>query len=325
MVVKISDYGGIITSILVPDKNGKQTDVVLGFDNLEGYLHDSPYFGCIVGRFANRIAHGKFQLDGETYTVAQNDGQNHLHGGLQGFDKVMWEAEPSTTTDKVALNLSYQSADGEEGYPGTLSVHVTYTLTNDNALRIDYQATSSKPTIINLTNHTYFNLAGEGDILDHVISIKAKTFTAIDETLIPTGELRPVAGTPLDFSQPTRIGAMIEQEDEQLRFAGGYDHNWVLDKEAGELARVSTVTEPGSGRVLETYTTQPGMQFYSGNFLDGTIVGKKGVNYLKRSGFCLETQHFPDSPNHPHFPSTRLTPGERFQETTIYKFSVIDD
>lgn len=323
MVVKITNYGGIITAILVPDQNGKRTDVVLGFDRFEGYLGDSPYFGCLVGRFANRIANGEFQLDDAVFTVAQNDGQNHLHGGLQGFDKVVWQAEPFTATAEVGLKLSYRSRDGEEGYPGDLGVHVTYTLANDNALRIDYQATSSKPTIVNLTNHTYFNLAGGGNILDHEISINAKQFTAIDETLIPTGELRAVAGTPLDFTHPTRIGAMIDHNDDQLRFAGGYDHNWVLDKEAGALALVAAVTEPSSGRRLETYTTQPGLQFYSGNFLDGTIVGKQGVAYGKRSGFCLETQHFPDSPNQAHFPSTTLIPGEAFQETTIYKFFVV--
>jgi aldose 1-epimerase len=321
MEVKICNFGGIITSILVPDRHGKVGDVVLGFDKFDDYLQFSPYFGCLVGRYGNRIARGKFELDGISYTLAQNDGVNHLHGGLQGFDKVLWEAEPFTTEDTVGLNLSYVSPDGEEGYPGELIVEVTYTLTNSNALQIDYHAACNKPTIVNLTNHTYFNLSEEGSILDHEIAIYAKKFTAVDETLIPTGEIQPVAGTPLDLTTLTRIGAMIDQDDEQLIFAGGYDHNWVFDHDGSELVLVATVIEPGSGRVLETFTTQPGMQFYSGNFLDGTVVGKNGINYLRRSGFCLETQHFPDSPNQPHFPSTRLNPGQHLQQTTVYKFS----
>lgn len=323
MEVKISDFGGIITSILVPDRSGKITDVVLGFDSFDGYLQENnPYFGCLVGRFANRIARGKFELDGVSYTVALNDGINHLHGGLQSFNRVVWEAEPFSASDKVGLKLSYLSRDGEEGYPGDLFVDVTYTLTNDNALHIDYHATCSSPTIVNLTNHAYFNLAGEGTVLDHELTLHANAFTAIDETLIPTGEIRSVKGTPLDFTTPTQMGAMIDDADEQIAFAGGYDHNWVLDSDDGKLALAATVTEPISGRILEAYTTQPGIQFYAGNFLDGTLVGKQGFAYAKRSGFCLETQHFPDSPNQPIFPSTTLIPGEELRQTTVYKFLV---
>lgn len=322
MEVKISDFGGIITSILVPDRNGQTADVVLGFDDFDGYFQTNPYFGCLVGRFANRIAGGKFELDGVSYTVALNDGVNHLHGGLEGFNRVIWEAEPFSTSEKVGLKLSYVSQDGEEGYPGDLFVAVTYTLTNDNALQIDYHATCSKRTIVNLTNHAYFNLANEGTILDHELALYANAFTAIDETLIPTGEIRSVKATPFDFTTPTRMGAMIDQNDEQLIFAGGYDHNWVLDSDDGKLALAATVSEPSSGRILETYTTQPGIQFYAGNFLDGTLVGKKGVAYAKRSGFCLETQHFPDSPNQPNFPSTVLMPGDALCQTTVYKFLV---
>ncbi|MBE2224613.1 MAG: galactose mutarotase, partial [Anaerolineae bacterium] len=247
MVVKICDFGGIITSILFPDRNGEVTDVVLGFDNIDGYFAPHPYFGCLVGRFANRIAGGKFELDGVSYTVAQNDTKNHLHGGLQGFDKVIWEAEPFTASDKVGLKLSYISPDGEEGYPGDLFVDVTYTLTNDNALQIDYHATSNQLTVVNLTNHTYFNLAGGGDILDHELAINAKEFTAIDDTLIPTGELRSVAGTPMDFTYLTRIGARIDQNDDQLILAGGYDHNWVVDNKDGNLALTAIVVEPVRG------------------------------------------------------------------------------
>lgn len=325
MVVKVTNFGGIITSILVPDRSGKVVDVVLGFDDFQGYLGKTPYFGSLVGRFANRIAGGKFELAGVTYTLAQNNGINHLHGGLRGFDKMLWEGDPFSTDDKVGLKLSYTSRDGEEGYPGDLYVDVIYTLTNDNALQIDYHAVSSKPTIVNLTNHTYFNLAGEGDILDHRLAINANEFTPIDERLIPTGELRAVQGTPFDFTNFKPIGAMIDQPDEQLIFAGGYDHNWVFDHEDDKPALVAIVIEPTSGRCLETYTTQPGMQFYSGNFLDGTIVGKKGVRYGRRSGFCLETQHFPDSPNQPHFPSTTLTPGQELKQTTIYKFVLVEN
>jgi aldose 1-epimerase len=322
MTVKITDFGGIISSILVPDRSGQIADVLLGFDDIDGYLQENPYFGCLVGRFANRIAGGKFELDGVSYTLALNDGVNHLHGGLQGFNSVIWEVEPFYAADEVGLKLSYVSQDGEEGYPGDLFVDVTYTLANDNALRIDYHATCSKPTIVNLTNHAYFNLAGEGNVLDHELTLHANAFTVIDETLIPTGEIRSVKGTPFDFTAPNRMGAMIDQNDEQLSFAGGYDHNWVFENDDGKLILAAVVTEPVSGRILETYTTQPGMQFYTGNFLDGTLVGKNGVTYVRRSGFCLETQHFPDSPNQPNFPSTTLTPGKELQQTTVYKFLV---
>jgi aldose 1-epimerase len=318
--VKITNYGGIIVSLQTPDQAGKPGNVTLGFDSLAGYLRKSPYFGCIVGRFANRIAGGRFTLAGVEYTLAQNDGPNSLHGGLKGFDKVVWEAEVFERETGVGLTLKYLSPDGEEGYPGNLSTTVVYTLTNGNELKIDYAATSDRPTVINLTNHTYFNLAGRGDILGHNLMLTAEKFTPIDETLIPTGELRSVAGTPLDFTQATPIGARIEQADEQLRLAGGYDHNFVLDNLAGELVLAARIEEPTSGRVLEVYTTEPGIQFYSGNFLDGTITGKGGTVYHQRSGFCLETQHYPDSPNQPNFPSTVLRPGEEYRQTTIFKF-----
>ncbi len=321
--VSIINYGGIIVSLKIPDRAGKVGEVTLGFDSLEGYLEKSPYFGCIVGRFANRIARGRFTLEGVEYTLAQNNGPNSLHGGLQGFDKVVWEAEPFENEAGVGLTLKYLSPDGEEGYPGNLSVTVIYTLTNDNELKIDYTAATDQPTVLNLTNHTYFNLAGGGDILGHKLMLNADKFTPIDETLIPTGELRPVEGTPLDFRQATPIGARIEQADEQLRLAGGYDHNFVLDNLAGELILAARVVEPTSDRVLEVYTTEPGIQFYSGNFLDGTITGKGGRVYHKRTGFCLETQHYPDSPNQPDFPSTVLKHGEEYQQMTIFKFGVL--
>ncbi len=321
--VSIINYGGIIVSLKSPDRAGKVGEVTLGFDSLEGYLEKSPYFGCIVGRFANRIARGRFTLEGVEYTLAQNNGPNSLHGGLQGFDKVVWEAEPFENEAGVGLTLKYLSPDGEEGYPGNLSVTVIYTLTNDNELKIDYTAATDQPTVLNLTNHTYFNLAGGGDILGHKLMLNADKFTPIDETLIPTGELRPVEGTPLDFRQATPIGARIEQADEQLRLAGGYDHNFVLDNLAGELILAARVVEPTSDRVLEVYTTEPGIQFYSGNFLDGTITGKGGRVYHKRTGFCLETQHYPDSPNQPDFPSTVLKHGEEYQQMTIFKFGVL--
>jgi aldose 1-epimerase len=289
---------------------------------LEGFIEQSYYFGCIAGRYANRIAKGRFALNGIEYTLAQNDGPNHLHGGIKGFDKVVWDAEE--VGDGAALKLTYLSKDGEENYPGNLSAQVIYTLTDDDALRIDYYATTDQDTIVNLTNHAYFNLAdcGAGDILSHELAINADRFTPVDDTAIPTGELRSVAGTPMDFSQPTAIGARIDQDDEQLRFGGGYDHNWVLKSSDGSLALAATVKEPTSGRVLKVYTTEPGIQFYSGNFLDGSFAGKGCVVYQKRSGLCLETQHFPDSPNKPDFPSTVLRPGEEYRTTTVFKFAV---
>ena len=318
--VKITNYGGIVVSVRTPDRNGKFDDIVLGFDTLEEYLGPHPFFGVLVGRYANRIAHGKFTLKGKEYALAKNVDENHLHGGVKGFDKVVWEAESASVSDEVSLRLTYLSKDGEEGYPGNLTAEVVYTLTNDNELRIDYAATTDQTTVLNLTNHSYFNLAGQGDNLNHVMMINADRFTPIDGTLIPTGELRSVEGTPLDFRQPTPIGARIEQEDDQLRFGGGYDHNWVINGTPGELRLAARVTEPSTGRVLEVHTTQPGMQFYSGNMMPETITGRGGQVYPWRGALCLETQHFPDSPNQPNFPSTVLEPGERFHEVTVFKF-----
>jgi len=320
--IGITNYGGIVTSILAPDRAGNLADVVLGFDDLADYAGNRPFFGCIAGRFANRIARGRFILDGREYSLARNDGLNHLHGGRKGFDRRLWQAEPFSNDKTAGVALTYISPDGEEGYPGELTAKVTYTLDNENALRIDYEATTDKDTIVNLTNHSYFNLAGGGDILDHELLINADYFTVIDDTLIPTGELRAVTGRPLDFSQPTPIGARIGEDNDQLLFAGGYDHNWVLNRGGEGLTLAARVTDPASGRVLETYTTQPGMQFYSGNFLDGTVTGKGGVAYGRRTGFCLETQHFPDSPNQPEFPSTVLRPGQTFAQSTVYKFTI---
>jgi len=321
MTVQIVTYGGIITSLRVPDREGRPGDVVLGYDSLDGYLARNPYFGCIVGRFANRIAGGRFVLDGATYQLAVNNGSNHLHGGLVGFDKRVWRATTGRNDGAVCLVLSYLSKDGEENYPGNLYVTVAYTLMRDNVLRINYRACTDKPTILNLTNHTYFNLAGTGDILDHQVTINADRFTPVNEALIPTGELQPVEGTPLDFRQATRIGARINDPHQQIARAGGYDHNFVINGAPGELRLAARVYEPAHGRVLEVRTTEPGMQFYTGNFLDGTITGKGGVVYGQRAGLCLETQHFPDSPNQPAFPSTVLRPGENFHSTTVFVFS----
>lgn len=322
--VQITNYGGIVTRLLVPDRDGVSGDIVLGYDSLSSYLAGSPYFGAIVGRYGNRIARGRFVLDGTTYTLARNNGENHLHGGLKGFDKVVWQAEPYEGEAERGLRLSYVSEDGEEGYPGRLSVTVTYALTNEDELRIEYQAETDKPTVVNLTHHSYFNLAGHdsGDILEQELELAASRYTPVDSGLIPTGELRPVAGTPMDFREPISIGARIEEADEQLRFGGGYDHNFVLDGYDGSLRFAARVYEPTGGRVMEVYTTEPGIQFYSGNFLDGSNVGKGDTPYEHRSGFCLETQHFPDSPNQPQFPSTVLRPGERYESTTLYRFSV---
>lgn len=320
--VKISNYGGIVTSFTVPDRNGKMADVVLGYDNLAGYLRSTPYFGALIGRCANRIAKGKFTLEGKEYSLAINNGPNALHGGIKGFDKVVWTPKVRATLDGAALELTYVSKDGEEGYPGNLSIKAIYTLMEDNGLRLEYFATTDKPTIVNLSQHTYFNLAGKGDALNHEITIKADKFTPIDSTLIPTGEVRPVDGTPFDFRKPTTIGARINNEDEQLKFGNGYDHNWVLSKPAGKFDLVATVFEQTSGRVLEVFTSEPGMQFYTGNFLNGSITGKGGWTYQFRNGFCMEPQHFPDSPNHPEFPSVVLRPGEEYHNTIVYRFSV---
>jgi aldose 1-epimerase len=320
MRVQVITYGGIITALHIPDRHGGLGDVVLGYDTFDGYLAKNPYFGCITGRFANRIAGGRFTLDGTTYQLAINHGPNHLHGGQVGFDKRVWQAAVEEGDGAVSLALAYLSKDGEENYPGNLLVTVTYTLMSENTLRISYRASTDQPTILNLTNHIYFNLAGSGTILDHEIMINADHFTPIDEAMIPTGELRPVAGTPFDFRQPRRIGAHIDEPDEQLQRAGGYDHNFVLNGTPGELRLAARLYDPSSGRVLEVSTTEPGMQLYTGNFLDGTIVGKGGVTYARRAGLCLETQHFPDSPNHPHFPSTVLRPGEEFHSVTVFAF-----
>ncbi len=319
--VSITNYGGIIVSLYAPDRNGQPGDVVLGFERLEDYLKRHPYFGAIIGRYGNRIAKGRFTLEGVEYKLAQNNGENHLHGGIQGFDKKVWQARHWTDGDGSHLELSYTSPDGEEAYPGTLDVKVIYTLNDRNQLRIDYAATTDKPTVVNLTNHSYFNLAGEGLILDHVLRLNADHFTPVDAGLIPTGELRPVHGTPFDFTTPTAIGARIEQDDEQLRFGRGYDHNFVLRGGGGTLAEAAEVYEPKTGRVLRVLTTEPGVQFYTGNFLDGTLKGKGGWVYVRRSGFCLETQHFPDSPNKPSFPSTVLRPGQTYRSSTIFEFS----
>ena len=321
--VKIITYGARVVSIEVVDRGGKLGDVALGYDDILGYEKDSSYLGPIVGRYGNRIAKGRFTLDGVTYTLATNNNGNHLHGGLRGFDKVVWTGKGSVVAGAARLRLTYLSKDQEEGYPGNLSVTVIYTWTNRNQLRIEYSAQTDKPTVLNLTNHAYFNLAGAGigDILNHEMRINALRFTPTDATSIPTGELRNVKGTPLDFTSAQQIGARIEAKYEQLISGAGYDHNFVLNKPSGKLGLAAEVYESTSGRVLRVYTTEPGVQFYSGNFLNGAI-GKKGLAYPRRSGFCLETQHFPDSPNKPKFPSTVLRPGGRYTQTTIYQFSV---
>jgi len=323
MEVKITNYGGIITSLKVPDRTGKLADIVLGHDSLEGYLKRSRYFGALIGRYANRIAHGRFSLNDTTYSLAHNNGPNHLHGGLKGFDKVVWEAKEVLKPGSAGVELHYLSQDGEEGYPGNLRLRVTYLLNQENELRIDYFATTDKETIVNLTNHSYFNLAGNGTVLDHELMINAAAFTPIRDNLIPTGEIRSVSGTPMDFTRPTSIGARIKDNYEQLEMAGGYDHNFVLSRNGESLTKAARLYEPTNGRTLEVFTTQPGMQFYSGNFLDGSIAGKGGTVYGKYSGCCFETQHFPDSPNHPSFPSTTLKPGENYQHTTVFKFSIV--
>ena len=334
VILKLMTYGGTIVSLIVPDHQGNLADVVLGFERFEHFVNpQNPYFGAIIGRYANRIARGKFMLDGIEYTLAQNNGVNHLHGGLKGFDKVVWNARehvsetsrPELAEGQGSVKLSYISQDGEEGYPGTLTVTVIYTLTDDNALKIEYSAETDQKTVVNLTNHAYFNLAGAAsgqDILNHELMLVADQFTPGDAGLIPTGELRSVKGTPMDFTQSMPIGARIQASNEQLQAAGGYDHNWVLNSHGKSLALAARLYEPTSGRVMDVHTTEPGIQFYSGNFLDGSITGKGGIVYHKHAGLCLETQHFPDSPNHPEFPSTILAPGERYTQTTVYAFSV---
>ncbi|MEZ5275760.1 MAG: aldose epimerase family protein [Opitutaceae bacterium] len=329
MEVRITNYGGIVTHLFVPDRRGVAADVVLGFDSLTPYLAGSPYFGAIIGRVGNRIAGGRFDLGGETYNLVTNDNPQqipcHLHGGRRGFDKRLWEADASLVDGGPALRLRYLSPDGEEGYPGNLECYVTYTLTDTNTLRIDYLATGDKPTPVNLTNHSYFNLKGEGDgtILDHLAMIRASRYTPVAPGMIPTGEFRPVAGTAFDFSTTKPIGRDIGSSDEQIGLGSGFDHNFVIDAtDPDEPILAATVTEPESGRIMETWTTEPGVQFYTGNFLDGTLIGKAGKPYPKWSAFCLETQHFPDSPNQPEFPSIILEPGKTCRSTTEYRFSV---
>ena len=317
---RVMTYGAILVSLRLPDRNGAFADVNLGFDNLEGYLGTHPYFGVIVGRYANRIAKGRFTLDDVEYTLAQNNNGNSLHGGLKGFDKVVWKPEPVQTADAVGVKLTYLSKNMEEGYPGNLSVTVVYMLTNDDELKISYEAETDKKTPVNLTNHAYWNLKGEGngDVLGHVLRIEADKYTAVDSAanLIPTGEILSVSGTPFDFTSPHAIGERIAQVE------GGYDHNFVLRGGGGALALAARVEEPGSGRAMEIYTDQPAIQLYTGNFLDGTVVGKGGKAYQKHYAFCLETQHFPDSPNHPNFPSTILEPGQKYRTVTVHKFYV---
>lgn len=322
MEAGIMTYGGTVVSLKVPDRKGKLADVVLGYETLEGYLKNNPYFGSIIGRYGNRIGKGSFSLNGKQYTLPKNNGENTLHGGIKGFGKVVWKAKEVKGDDGVGLSLTYLSKDGEEGFPGNLSVTVVYMLTNNNELKIEYSATTDKPTVVNLTNHSYFNLAGEGSILQHELMINASRFTPVDSGLIPTGELRSVKGTPMDFAQSAVIGARIDQKDEQLTIGRGYDHNWALNNATGRLALAARAYEPVSGRVMEVWTTEPGLQFYSGNFLDGSITGKGGQVYNQRYGLCLETQHFPDSPNKPGFPSTVLKAGQRYNSSTIYRFSV---
>lgn len=324
MTAWITNYGGILVGLTAPDKEGKFDNITLGFDSLAAYVKNNPFFGALVGRYGNRIAKGKFTLDGKTYSLVTNNMGNHLHGGRIGFDKVLWTATP-VVGDEPALKLTYTAKDGEEGYPGNLSVTVTYTLQKANALKIDYQATTDKPTVVNLTNHTYFNLTGgaKRDILDHVLTMNADRFVPVDKTLIPTGKLAPVRGTPFDFTKPTRIGDRIDDSaDGQIKYGLGYDHCWAFADSSGSLKSVATVFEPTSGRVMTVQTTEPAVQFYTGNFLNGTVTGREGFPYKKRYALCLETEHYPDSPNQPTFPTTVLRPGQTYKTTTVYQFSV---
>jgi len=322
ITIKITNYGGIITHLIVPDKNGRMGDIALGYDSLQGYLEATPYFGAIVGRYANRIAKGRFTLDGKTYHLAVNNGNNTLHGGIKGFDKVVWDATESSDSSGASLILSYLSKDGEEGYPGNLSVKVTYTLSNNNEFKTLIEAVTDQPTPVNLCNHSYFNLSEcNTNILGHLLILNANRFTVVNDELIPTGELRPVKGTVMDFLTVHSIGERIDQVPGAP--PGGYDHNYVLVKKPGEMSIAAILSDTVSGRILEILTTQPGVQFYSGNFLDGTITGKGGKKYQKHWGLCLETQHFPDSPNQPAFPNTILRPGKKYSETTVYRFGVV--
>jgi aldose 1-epimerase len=319
----VIDYGATLTSLSVPDRNGKSADIVLGYDNLEGYINGTAYFGAIVGRYGNRIGKGKFQLDGQSYQLTINDGENHLHGGRIGFNKVLWDAKILGDGSAASLQLQYVSKDGEEGYPGAVTLKVTYTLTGNNELRIEYQGTSDKPTILNPTQHSYFNLSGNfnNTILDHLLMIEADSITPVDKGLIPTGQLTTVANTPMDFRSPMAIGAHINDRDEQLALGRGYDHNWVLRGPVGKVRKVAELYEATGGRLMSVFTDQPGLQFYSGNFLDGSAKGKNGIAYQQRSGLCLETQAFPDTPNKPEFPSVTLRPGQTYHQTTTYQFS----
>jgi aldose 1-epimerase len=327
MTTEILDYGGIMLGLTAPDRNGNLADVMLGFDNLADYESKSPYFGCLVGRYGNRIANGKFTLDGRTCTLATNNDPGGipcaLHGGEKGFDKRMWKASPVSRADAQGVRLTYTSADGEEGYPGNLKVTVHYWLTDANTLRIEYEAYTDKATPINLTQHNYHHLAGEGSgtVNDHLVMIVADKYTPVNAGLIPTGELAPVAGTPFDFTKPTPIGERVNADNVQIKYGGGYDHNWVLNNQDGDMAMAAEVFEPKSGRVMQVWTTEPGLQFYGGNFLDGTLTGKSGKTYEHRSGFCMETQHYPDSPNQPNFPSTILEPGKVYKSATEYRFN----
>lgn len=320
LILKVTNYGGIVTSLFVPDRKGVFQDIVLGFDSLSGYQNVHPYFGAIIGRYGNRIANGRFELDGNSFELARNNGENHLHGGIKGFDKVIWEATEIKEEGYVGLTLSYLSKADEEGYPGNLQVNVTYKLTNDNSWEIYYSATSDAKTVINLTQHSYFNLGNSKDILNHELLINGNHFLPVNAGLIPTGERRPVSGTPFDFTSQHLIGERINLEEEQLLKGGGYDHCWILNSESIENI-VAEVYDSESGIFMEVFTTEPGLQFYTGNFLDGSLIGKGNEKYNQRYGFCLETQHFPDSPNHPDFPSTLLEPGNKYESTTIYKFS----
>ncbi len=316
-------YGGALRSLTAPDRHGAYADVVLGMDTLDGYRAQTAWFGALIGRYGNRIGGAKFALEGKTYKLPANDGPNTLHGGSHGFGKQVWQAREVASAEGPAIEFNYVSKDGEEGFPGTLTTKVVYTLTNKNELKIDYTATTDKPTVVNLTNHAYFNLkgAGEGDILDHQVMLDASRFTPVDATLIPTGELRAVKGTPFDFTKSTDIGASIGSDDQQIKFGMGYDHNWILDKNAATLTKAAEVYEPKTGRVMQVWTTEPALQFYTGNFLDGKLPGKGGKVYPHRGGFCMETQHYPDSPNKPAFPSTELKPGATYHTTTVYSFS----
>jgi aldose 1-epimerase len=323
-VVEVTNQGGFIVSLIARDRAGRTANVTLGYRDFAGYRAAKDYLGCIVGRYANRIAKGEFSLDGKRYTLAKNNGENALHGGPTGFQTRLWTPRVVSGPDGDALELVYVSRDGEEGYPGTLTAKVVYSLRADGGLVLDYTATTDAPTIVNLTNHAYFNLAGEGEgtILDHEIQIEADAFTPVDATLIPIGKIQPVEGTPFDFRKPVRIGARIDAADEQVARGGGWDHNFVLRGKKGELRLAARVLEPKSGRVLETWTTEPGLQFYSGNFLDGSTIGKSGRPYVKRGGFCLEAQHHPDSPNRPEWPSVVLRPGQTYRQTTVYRLTV---